>query len=173
MQAPVSGEHVLDSQLATRLSGPAQPARRYSPDLSGLTRRGLEITTLAAPVWAPPRSAALFRAKEAVRDNVTAPLAKTSLATPLDVYGARRDYLHPGMGATPAEQVSRYVAGRQRDEAKRTASPAGRRAHQQPDRPPAGHLRGNRAQPPGKHLRTAEGLQPHRRSHPRPRRPVA
>jgi DNA-binding CsgD family transcriptional regulator len=32
------------------------------------------------------------------------------------------------MGASLAEQVSRYVAGRQRDEAKRAATPAGRRA---------------------------------------------
>ena len=49
----------------------------------------------------------------------------------------------------------------------RPAAPARRRAHQHPDRPAAGHLRGNRAQPPGKHLRTAAGLQPYRRGHPR------
>ena len=35
----------------------------------------------------------------------------------------------------------------------------------------ARHLRGNRAHPPGKHLRPAERLQPHRRCHPRLPRP--
>jgi hypothetical protein len=39
--------------------------------------------------------------------------------------------------------------------------------HQHPDRPPARHLRDNRAHPPGKHLRKAARLQPHRRRHPR------
>jgi hypothetical protein len=46
------------------------------------------------------------------------------------------------------------------------AAPAGRRAHQHPDRPPPGHLRGNRAHPPGERLRTAGRLQSHRRRHP-------
>ena len=82
MQALVSGELVLDSQLATRLSGLLNQPAATAPDLAGLTR-GLEITTLAVP---GPGNAeigrALFRAKKAVRDNVTALLAKISLATP-------------------------------------------------------------------------------------------
>ena len=55
------------------------------------------------------------------------------------------------------------------------AAPAGRRAHQRPDRPPPWHIRGNRAHPPGEHLRQAARLQPHRRCHPclpRPDRPA-
>jgi hypothetical protein len=51
-----------------------------------------------------------------------------------------------------------------------TAAPGCRRAHQQPDRPPARRDGGNRAQAPGKHLRQAARLQPHRRRHPRPPR---
>src|SRR5262249_53994406 len=46
-----------------------------------------------------------------------------------------------------------------------------RRAHQRPDRPPPGHIRGNRAHAPGTHLPPAAGLQPARRRHPRLRRP--
>jgi hypothetical protein len=122
MQALVSGELVLDSQLATRLSALVSQPAAIAPDL--------------------------FRAEKAVRDNVTALLAKTSLATPSACPARGAICLHPGIGATLAEQVSRCVAGRRRNKAKRAAAPAGRRAHQQPDRPPAGHLRGNRAQPP-------------------------
>ena len=47
------------------------------------------------------------------------------------------------------------------------AAPGRGRAHQHPDRPPARHIRGNGAHPPGEHLRPAAGLQPHRRRHPR------
>ena len=83
MQALVSGELVLDSQLATRLSGLLNQPAATAPDLAGLTPRGLEITTLAAPGLGNAEiGGALFRAKKAVRDNVTAPLAKISLATP-------------------------------------------------------------------------------------------
>src|SRR5262249_31720046 len=47
-------------------------------------------------------------------------------------------------------------------------APAGRhRAHQHPDRPAAGHLRGHRPQAPGEHLRPPRRVQPHRRRHPR------
>ena len=53
----------------------------------------------------------------------------------------------------------------------RPAAAAGGRAHQHPDRPAAGHLRGDRAHPPGEHLRQAGRLQPHRRRHPRLPRP--
>jgi len=55
--------------------------------------------------------------------------------------------------------------------AEKPAAPGGRRAHQHPDRPAAGHLRGHCAHPPGEHLRTAGRLQPHRRRHPRLSRP--
>ena len=48
MQALVSGEFVLDSQLATRLSGLLNQPAATAPDLAGLTPRGLEITTPAA-----------------------------------------------------------------------------------------------------------------------------
>ena len=83
MQALVSGELVLDSQLATRLSGLLNQPAATAPDLAGLTPRGLEITTLAAPgLGTAEIGRVLFRAEKAVRDNVTAPLAKTSLATP-------------------------------------------------------------------------------------------
>src|SRR6185437_10140004 len=51
------------------------------------------------------------------------------------------------------------------------AAPGRRRAHERPDRPPPGHIRGNRAYPPGKHLPPAAGLQPDRRRHTRVRRP--
>lgn len=83
MQALVSGELVLDSQLATRLSGLLNQPAATALDLAGLTPHGLEITTLAAPgLGTAEIGRALFRAKKAVRDNVTAPLAKTSPATP-------------------------------------------------------------------------------------------
>jgi hypothetical protein len=51
------------------------------------------------------------------------------------------------------------------------ATPTGGWAHQQADRPPPRHFRGNRADSPGKHLRKAPGFQPHRRRHPRLPRP--
>ena len=47
-----------------------------------------------------------------------------------------------------------------------TAAPGRRRVHQRPDRPPPWPGGGNRAQAPGKHLRQAAGLEPHRRGHP-------
>jgi DNA-binding CsgD family transcriptional regulator len=54
------------------------------------------------------------------------------------------------MGATLAEQVSRCVAGRQRDEAKRAAaSPAGRRHTNSQIARQLGTSEGTRAQPPG------------------------
>jgi hypothetical protein len=65
----------------------------------------------------------------------------------------------------------RHPAPRLTPKAERPAAPGGRRAHQHPDRPAAEHLRGNSAHPPGKHLRTAAGLQPRRRRHPRLCRP--
>src|SRR5215471_1107297 len=55
--------------------------------------------------------------------------------------------------------------------ADRPAAPGRGRAYQQPDRPSARHIRGNRTYPPGEHLQPAAGLQPHRRGHPRVLRP--
>ena len=52
-----------------------------------------------------------------------------------------------------------------------SAAPGCRRAHQQPGRPPPRRDGGNRAQAPGKRLRQAARLQPHRRRHPRLPRP--
>ena len=50
------------------------------------------------------------------------------------------------------------------------AAASGRgRAHQHPDRPSSRYLRGNGGHPPGKHLRKAGCLQPHRCGHLRPR----
>ena len=72
-------------------------------------------------------------------------------------------YLDAERRRHPSPQAHRPAAG--------TAAPGRRRAHQHPDRPPPGHIRGNRAHPPGKHLPPAAGLQPDRRRHPRLRRP--
>ena len=82
MQALVSGEFVLDSQLATRLSGLLNQPAATAPDLAGLTRAGWRSRLPRPPAWATPRWAALFRGEKAVRDTGTALLAKISLATP-------------------------------------------------------------------------------------------
>lgn len=87
------GELVLDSRLASRLSGLLSKPAAAAPDLAGLTPRELEIMTLVARGLSNAEiGRTLFLAEKTVRNNVTALLTKTSLATRPALIAFARDH---------------------------------------------------------------------------------
>lgn len=115
----------------------------------------LTLPAPPGPVPGPGRTARLFFFRGPGPDFSDRDRALLTLVRP----HLHQAYLDAEAPPSPRPPAHSPAVGR--------AAPAGRRAHQHPDRPPAGHLRGHRAHPPGRHLRQAARLQPHRRRHPR------
>jgi DNA-binding NarL/FixJ family response regulator len=111
VQALARGELVLDSRLAHRLAGMLSQPAASAPDLAGLTSRELEIMALVARGLSNAEiGRTLFLAEKTVRNNITALLAKTALASrsALIAFARDRDIALPSsdVGLSPFPAIS-------------------------------------------------------------------